>query len=470
MSLLGFLGLKSLIALAFTGVVVIVAGAALYVAVVGGVDVPGLSDAFRVDPEPPSPEVIARAEQVEQDIREAIEDNSAFFLELTDENLTDLLQSELSAEERIQNLKVEIRENDVKVSGELAGRVGVGFSGVIEILLEQGEVELELKSVNLTSIPTPGFVKDEVQPFIDEVLNINERLRESGATQIQAVLLTPGTIRIVGVQRDGADVGANTIASLQNAFGGSQPAPLVPPGGNLVPQGRTASEPGTSPIYLALGDSLAANEGVSDFTFGYVSRFHRFLEQERGETLGLVNLGIGGESTISIRQSGQLDQALALLNSGNVAVLSIDLGANDVLTHLGSDDCLEGDEGPRGGVCRARIEAALEAYGPNFRALLSELDAALPANAEFFVMTIYNPFDFGLGLPLEDYSSGIVEQLNDVIRTEAAAVGAIVGDPFDEMADNARSYTNMLVNFDIHPNNDGYQVLANSLAEARRAN
>ena len=180
MSILGFLGLKSLIALAVTGVVVIVAGAALYVAVVGGVDIPGLSDAFRVDPEPPSPEVIARAAQVEDDIRTAIEDNSAFFLELTDQNLTDLLQSELSTEERIQNLKVEIREDDVKVSGELAGRVGVGFSGVIEILLERGEVELELKSVNLTSIPTPGFVKDEVQPFIDEVLNINERLRESG--------------------------------------------------------------------------------------------------------------------------------------------------------------------------------------------------------------------------------------------------------------------------------------------------
>ena len=85
-------------------------------------------------------------------------------------------------------------------------------------------------------------------------------------------------------------------------------------------------------------------------------------------------------------------------------------------------------------------------------------------------MTIYNPFDFGLGLPLEDYSSGIVEQLNTVIRDEAAAVGALVGDPFDDMADNARSWTNMLTDFDIHPNEDGYQVLANSLAEARLNN
>ena len=183
MFLLKFLGLKWIVGVGTLGVIVVgVAG--LYLAVIGGVDIPGLSDALRVDPEPPSPEVIARATQVEESIREAIEDNSAFFLELTDQNLSDLLESELGSDDRIQNLKVEIRAEDVKVSGELAGRVGVGFSGVIGITLEQGQVELELKSVKLSALPTPGFVKDEVQPFIDEVLDINERLRESGATQI----------------------------------------------------------------------------------------------------------------------------------------------------------------------------------------------------------------------------------------------------------------------------------------------
>lgn len=161
MFLLRFLGLKWIIG-AGTLAVVVIGVAALYLGVIGGVDIPGLSGVFRVDPAPPSPEIIARAERVEQNIRDAIEGNSAFFLELTDQNLSDLLESELGSEDRIQNLKVEIRPEDVKVSGELAGRIGIGFSGVISIVLERGQVELELKSVSLSSLPTPGFVKDEV--------------------------------------------------------------------------------------------------------------------------------------------------------------------------------------------------------------------------------------------------------------------------------------------------------------------
>ncbi len=464
MFLLKLLSLKWIAGIVFVAVLVVGAGA-VYVAAVGGVNIPGVSDALRVDVEPPSPEVIARADQVEEDIKEAIEDNSAFFLELTDQNLTDLLQSELSSDDRIHNLNVEIREDDVKVSGELAGRVGVGFSGVIGVVLELGQVQLDLKSVNLSALPTPGFVKDEIQPFIDEVLDINERLRESGATQIQAVNLNPGVLQIIGVQADGATVGDNLIASLRDAV--PSPGSPVPPGSDIVGPGRTGNEDG-SPLYLALGDSLAANVGVNDPTLGYVSRFHSYLENERNETLGLRNLGISGESTISILSSGQLAQAISLLNSQNVAVLTIDLGANDVLAHVGSDDCLQGEQGPRGAACQARIDAAMEAFVPNFRDILAQLKQGLGANAEFYVMTVYNPFDMGIGLPLEDFTSGIVDELNQLIRQEADSVGAVVADPFPLMADNAAAWTNMLSDSDIHPNADGFQALAFSLAEARQ--
>ncbi len=466
MFLLKFLGLKWIIGLTVVGGVSVVGVTALYLAVVGGVDIPGLSDAFRVDPEPPSPQVIARADQVEEDIRDAIEDNSAFFLELTNQNLSDLLQSELSSEDRIQNLKVEIRSDDVKVSGDLAGRVRIGFSGIIGIALEQGQVELDLMSVDVSSLPTPGFVKDEIQPFIDEVLDINERLRESGATQIQAVNLDPGVLQIIGVQAAGATVADSTIAALQSGFG-SGSTPPMPPGGDVVPIGRIGSEQG-SPLYLALGDSLAANVGVSDPRQGYVSRFHGFLESERNETLGLVNLGISGESTISIQNGTQLNQALSVLNgSSQVSVLTIDLGANDVLAHLGSADCLQGESGPRGAACQARVSAAMDAFSPNFRSILQRLDAALDSGAEFYVMTVYNPFDFGIGIPLEAFTSQVVADLNELIKAEAEGVGATVADPFSDMADNAGAWTNMLFDQDIHPNAEGYQVLANSLAEAR---
>jgi lysophospholipase L1-like esterase len=463
MFLLKFLSVKGIILIGTVGVVVI-AGAALYVASVAGANIPVLDSAFRVDPEPPSPEVIARADKVEEDIRVAIEDKSAFFLQLTDQNLSDLLVSNIDTEGRIQNLDVEIREEDVKVSGELAGRVGVGFSGILGITLENGEVKLELKSVKLSSLPTPGFVRDEVQPFIDDVLDINERLRESGATQIQAVVLVPGTITIVGVQAEGATVAESTLAALQGGSTGGTPP--VAPGANIVPPGRTGGEPG-SPIYIALGDSLSANVGVSDPKLGYVSRFHRYLESERSQTLGLLDLGVSGESSISIVNEGQLGRALNAIQAanGNVAALTIDLGANDLLAHLGSDDCTSG---PRGTACQARVSAALGSFETNFAVILGQLKSALPADAEFYVMTIYNPFDFGIGLPIEEFSSEIVAQLNEIISTAATAVGAKVADPFDDMADNAGAWTNMLGgSADIHPNAEGYQVLALSLAEAR---
>jgi lysophospholipase L1-like esterase len=148
-------------------------------------------------------------------------------------------------------------------------------------------------------------------------------------------------------------------------------------------------------------------------------------------------------------------------------VLTNDLGANEVRAYLGYADCTQGDQGPRAAACVARVNAALEAFAPNFRAILAELEAALPEDAELYVMTVYNPFDLGIGIPFEDYTSSVVAQLNAAIRTETEAVDAAIADPFDDMADNAGVWTNMLTDQDIHPHADGYQVLAYSLAQAR---
>ena len=461
--MLRFLNFKCLFAFLAVAVIVVVAAGALYVAAVAGVNIPGIDAALRVDPETPSPEVLARSERVEASIREAIEDNSAFYIELTDQDLTALLVANVDTEGRVHKLAVEIRPDDVKVSGQLAGRIGVGFSGVIGLTVDRGEVAIELKSVNLSGLPTPGFVNDEIQPLIDEVLDINERLRESGATQIQSVELRDGSLIIIGVQAAGATVADSTVAALQDAVSGAGglTAPATP-GADIVPPGRTASEAG-SPVYLALGDSLAANVGVDDPLTGYVSRFHRYLEGQRGETLGLINLGISGESSVSI-QNGQLQQALDVLRGQQVAVLSIDLGANDLLSHLGAGACRTD---PQGAECSRRLEAATGAFEANFEGILSQLKSALPQGAEFYVMTAYNPFDLGLGIPFEEFSSGVISDLNAIIVSAAGGVGATVADPFDDMAGNAGAWTNLLTGSDIHPNSDGYQVLALSLAEAR---
>ncbi len=96
---------------------------------------------------------------------------------------------------------------------------------------------------------------------------------------------------------------ALTTSSLLEAVqaAGAQVAP-VPPGANSVPPGSAGLLENGDSIYLALGDSLAANVGVARPQLGYVSRFHAYLEKETGQDVGLVNLGVSGESSISFKQ------------------------------------------------------------------------------------------------------------------------------------------------------------------------
>jgi lysophospholipase L1-like esterase len=371
----------------------------------------------------------------------------------------------------LNKIEAEIHPGRVDVSGSLASTPPTPFSGVVDVSFNNGQIGLELTDASLAVIPVPDAVRGELQPLIDEGLDINRMLNESGAAQIQAFDMQDGLVTIVGVQKDGQTVSDTTRDTFLQAFqsSGSRPVP-VPPGADVVPVGTAGTfEPGDE-LYLAIGDSLAANVGVSNPQEGYVSRFHSYLENETGRDFGLMNLGISGESSISIMR-GQFQQALNEIEgrrddgdpNTKVSVLTIDLGANDLITHLGSADC---QNEPRGTACQARINAALDGFVGNFDDIVKTLDDALEDDAELYIMTMYNPFDFGLGLPFEDFSNEIVERLNDIIVETANSAGAKVADPFDDMGGNAAAWTNMLQG-DIHPNADGFQSLAFSLTQAQ---
>ncbi len=423
------------------------------------------------EPEPLSPEIIAQGQAVERTIEEAVTDKSAFYLELSDEELTSLLLFRAGSVSAIRDIGVSINPGVLEINGSLGKTPSVAFSGSVDVVFENGLIELNLNEVSLLFLQVPGAVREELQPFIDQGLDINEALSESGAAQIQRFDMQLGRVVIVGIQKGGASVSAATKDAFIQAFqsSGGGPAP-VPPGADQVPPGTAGiSEPGDD-LYLALGDSLAANVGVDRPQDGYVSRFHAHLERETGRDLGLLNLGISGESSISIMQ-GQFQQALNELrqrrDDGNpntrVSVLTIDLGANDLLTHLGSAECLQA---PRGDACQARIDAGLDGFSENFPKIVGTLANELEPDAEFYIMTTYNPFDFGLGIPFEDFSNEILVRLNAIIVENANNVDAKLADPYDLMGGNAAAWTNMLQG-DIHPNPDGFQVLAFSLAEAR---
>ncbi|MDA1349612.1 MAG: SGNH/GDSL hydrolase family protein [Chloroflexi bacterium] len=246
--------------------------------------------------------------------------------------------------------------------------------------------------------------------------------------------------------------------------------PPTPPGGDTVPPGYFTAKDGQQ-VYLALGDSLAVSTGVANATNGYVSRFHGYLERESGHPYGLVNMGVHGESSTSI-QGRQLEAAIdhirLLRDDGDpatrVSVVTLDLGGNDILYHLASDECRGM---PWGAQCLRGVNRALNEFAVNFDSVVSQIAAELEPGAEFYIMTVYNPFDLGLDLAVEDLSNEVVGQLNAVIRSTAEAHGATVADAFAVMNGRANVWTHILRG-DIHPTDRGFQALAYSLVEAHR--
>ena len=224
---------------------------ALYVAVVAGVDIPGLTGAFRAEGAPISPEAIARGQAVERKINDAVEDKSAFILGLTDAELTDLLLSKIDPETQIRDAEVNVtRDGEVKLSGSLNGRVPIGFSGAVDLTLEAGKIEVDIQGVSLGFVPLPGAIGDQVEPLVNDVLDINKSLLQAGATEIQQLVMEEGKVTIVGIQQAGETVSQLTTETFLSAIAaaGDRVNP-TPPGADLVPPGRTGGEDGPA-LYL----------------------------------------------------------------------------------------------------------------------------------------------------------------------------------------------------------------------------
>ena len=187
--------------------VVIVVVVAVAVVAVGAFSV---FNNLRGEPEPLPPEIIAQGQAVERKIKEAVTDNSAFYLELTDEELSSLLLFRAGSVSGIRDIGVSINAGALELKGSLGGPFAP-FSASVDLGFENGLIDLGLNDVSLGFLPIPGAVRKELQRLIDQGLDINAVLSESGAAQIQRFDMQPGRVVIVGVQKGGTSVSAATI-------------------------------------------------------------------------------------------------------------------------------------------------------------------------------------------------------------------------------------------------------------------
>ncbi len=249
----------------------------------------------------------------------------------------------------------------------------------------------------------------------------------------------------------------------------------------------SSSSSGSSPLYyLALGDSLAygyqpglnSGNGYVQDTFAAESKIYPGLELE--------NLGCSGETTTTFINGGkcnftdgnQLSQADAFIAAhvGEIAFVSIDIGANDV------DNCLT-PAGPSVTCAQAGVTAVKN----NLETIVINLRNALGANVPIFGLNYYDPFlslwlAGSKGQQYASVSLFLLAILNgtmdNIYGSENIALVDVASAFFSNVTSQYRTYNNRKVPLDvynicqwtwmcsqtnIHANNAGYQVIADTL-------
>jgi lysophospholipase L1-like esterase len=181
-------------------------------------------------------------------------------------------------------------------------------------------------------------------------------------------------------------------------------------------------------------------------------------------TLGLRNFGISGEASGSLLRGGQLDTAIDFIESNSVTFITIDIGANDLLGHLGAADCAESTSSP---ACKTRIDGSLAVYRENLDSILGRITKAAP-NATIIFLQVYNPFSFGCSvIGIEQETDEAMQRLNTIAAEVAGDYGVLVADGFTPMAGTTGVTTRMAESPpDIQPRALGDDVLTGALVAA----
>lgn len=226
--------------------------------------------------------------------------------------------------------------------------------------------------------------------------------------------------------------------------------------------------------YLILGDSLAFGfQPDLDFDDGYANDFASNLAGHGVTTT--ANLACPGETTVTMLNGNcpfpllrkfpyigsQLNAALAYLaaHRGQVSPVTLDIGANDVLSGINTKTCT---------FDMAAFNAKLATVDANLtQTILPKLHQALMVNGQLTGdLVMMNYYD-----PLQNVcpnTVSIVQQVNQHLANDVRGFGIIV-DVFDAFGGaatpnpNICSFTWMCSIFhDIHSTDKGYSVIAST--------
>lgn len=252
-----------------------------------------------------------------------------------------------------------------------------------------------------------------------------------------------------------------------------------------------AATPGvaeSAQYYVSLGDSLAfgyqpdlvaaGDLDAADYR-GYAEDFATMRPQ-----LSLVNFGCPGETTATMLAGGcpwpgtlhdsyggapsQAAAAVAFLaaHAGQVSLISVDIGSNDLLALVGS--CRAAAD-PTACIT-AGLPSTLATLAAHYATLLAQLSALAPT-AHIVLFNFYNPL--ALTVPGSDQlaavASGVVDQLASAFHASVAdaftAINHAAGSPAEPAFICSRTWE--CTSFaNVHPTDLGYRTLAIALLRA----
>jgi lysophospholipase L1-like esterase len=244
--------------------------------------------------------------------------------------------------------------------------------------------------------------------------------------------------------------------------------PLDP---NTVVKGCETKERGMPGPYVALGDSLSIGFSASSPAKGYVGLLDSGYQSSLGVNQ-LLDEGEAGASTMTLRDNGQLADALADINApSDTKAVTIDIGGAEAFFDNG---CPGHWDQPN--VCHTRANLAY---------ILGQLKTALaadPGNEPVIAMAYYNPASGKGGSTESSYDTtllgtnhtvgcsdtGAKVGLNDVIYQEAGKLGIPVADPYPAFKQHGQAYMSQTDSLHVHPNDAGYAAIAQTFRSAGR--
>jgi len=257
----------------------------------------------------------------------------------------------------------------------------------------------------------------------------------------------------------------------------------------LLPAPAAQAAPPAPATYLALGDSVAFGTGATDpAAKGYVALLAGDLQDDgcgrtrskgRGKGSGkavgcrieLVNQAVNGATTTTLL-ADQLPNAIELIRQRNsnrtpvddVRLITLTIGGNDVVFPVALA-CAGGVNG----TCLQTIASRLALVDTNYAKILSSLRDAAGPHTTIAVQTYYNAVEnkgcflnalSELGRTVLEGGGAVPAGLNDVIRRQAAAYGAVVVETAPVVDPERETLPDCL-----HPNDAGHASIAAAFAD-----